>query len=352
MLLVLTAVFLQAQGRRGAGPAGGAATIEHIMVHGKALEGNLEGDSPDRDVTVYLPPSYRTDQNRRYPVVYLLHGFGARDDMFMGRPGNLTESADRLASAQGFSSPIIVMPNAFTLHRGSIYSNSMTTGDWEKFIAEDLVSYVDSHYRTLNVRISRGLAGHGMGGYGALRIAMKRPDVFSSLYVMSAVFLEATDSARPEAAASAEVIKTRAQAEEAARAEDGPSLALALAAAWSPNASNPPLFLDLPVKDGKLRSDIAAKWTANAGVAMVEAQASNLNKLYAVAIDVGTKDKALASNRKLHDIMMRMKIAHSYEEYDGDATNRLGDRIERNFLPFFSKTLAAPANPTSPAVKD
>lgn len=357
--LVLTAGFLGAQGRRGAGPAGGAtSTVEHIVVHGKALEGNLEGDSPDRNVTVYLPPSYGGDQNRRYPVVYLLHGYGAHDNMFTGPLGNLTESADRLASAAGFSSPIIVMPDAFTLHRGSVYSNSVTTGDWETFIAQDLVAYVDSHYRTVNARISRGLAGHGMGGYGALRIATKRPDVFSSLYVMSATFLEAVDSARPESAIPAEAIKTRVQAEEAARAEEGqpagtgPSLSLALAAAWSPNASNAPLFVDLPVKDGKVRADIAAKWTANAGLAMVESQAANLNKLYAVSIDVGSKDRALASNRRLHEAMMRLKIAHHYEEYDGDATSRIAERIDRNLLPFFSKSLAASANPTSPAVKD
>jgi enterochelin esterase-like enzyme len=351
-LLVLAAVLVQAQGRRGAGPTGAASTVEHIVVHGKALEGNLEGDSPDRNVTVYLPPTYRTDTNRRYPVVYLLHGFGAHDDMFTGRLGNLTESADRLSAAAGFSSPIIVMPDAFTLHRGSMYSNSPTIGDWEAFIAQDLVAYIDSHYRTITARISRGLAGHGMGGYGALRIGMKRPDVFSSLYVMSPAFLESTDYSRPETAASAEAIKTRAQAEEAARAESGPSITLALAAAWSPNPGNAPLFLDLPVKDGKARADIAAKWNANAAVSMVENQAANLNKLYALSIDIGSKDPSLASNRRLHDAMSRLKIAHYYEEYDGDATSRLGDRIERNLLPFFSKSLAAPANPTSPAVQD
>ena len=351
-LVILTAAFLEAQGRRGAGPAGAPSIVEHVTVHGKALEGNLEGDSPDREVTIYLPPSYRTDQARRYPVVYLLHGYGLKDDMFIGKLGNLTESADRLSTAQGFSAAIIVTPNAFTLHRGSMYSNSVTTGDWEAFIAQDLVAYVDSHYRTINERISRGLAGHGMGGYGALRIGMKRPDVFSSLYIMSAAFLEATDSARPESSAAAEAIKTRAQAEEAARAEQGPSLALALAAAWSPNAGNAPLFLDLPVKDGKVRADIATRWTANTGLAMMESQVSNLNKLYSIAIDIGTRDPMLASNRRLHEAMMRLKIGHRYEEYDGDQTNRLGDRIEKNFLPFFSRNLAATANPTSPAVKD
>jgi S-formylglutathione hydrolase FrmB len=207
--------MLDAQRGRGAGPAAGASTgtVEHITVHGKALEGNLEGDSPDREVSVYLPPSYAGDQTRRYPVVYLLHGYGGRDDTFNGRLAKLPESADRLAAAQGFSELIVVTPNAYSLHKGSMYSNSVTTGDWESFVAQDLVAYIDGHYRTLAKRMSRGLAGHSMGGYGAIRIGMKRPDVFSSLYIMSACCLGANANPRPEAMAPAEAIKTRAQAE-------------------------------------------------------------------------------------------------------------------------------------------
>jgi enterochelin esterase-like enzyme len=290
--------------------------------------------------------------------VYLLHDFGSRDDAFTGRLADLPGTADRLASAAGFSAPIVVIPNAFTLHGGSMYSNSVTTGDWEEFIAEDLVAYIDGRYRTIAARISRGLAGHSMGGYGALRIGMKRADIFSSLYIMSADFLDANDNARPDTAPAAEAIKTRAQAEQAAHAEEGrttefgPSLTLSLAAAWSPNANNPPLYLDLPFKDSKLRPDIAARWATNAGLTMIENSASNLSKYYAITIDIGTNDRLLASNRKLHQAMTRLKIAHYYEEYEGDHTNRLGERIERNLLPFFSKNLAAPANPTSPSVKD
>src|SRR4029077_12909792 len=149
-LVVCTAAMLDAQGRRGGGPPGGGAargsttngTVEHISVHGKSLEGNLEGDSPDREVSVYLPPSYAGDQARRYPVVYLLHGYGGRDDTFNGRLAKLPDSADKLAGAQGFSELIVVMPNAFSLHKGSMYSTSVTTGDWESFVAQDLVAYV------------------------------------------------------------------------------------------------------------------------------------------------------------------------------------------------------------------
>jgi enterochelin esterase-like enzyme len=349
--LAVGATILDAQGRGGAPrPAGGPGTVEKITVHGNALEGNLEGDSPDREVTVYLPPSYAADQNRRFPVIYLLHGYGGRDDTFTARLATLAESSDKLAAAQGFSSAIVVTPNAFTLHKGSMYSNSPTIGDWERFIAEDLVSYMDGHYRTLANRMSRGLAGHSMGGYGALRIGMKRPDVFFSLYLMSSCCLTANRNPNPEAMAASETIKTREQAEEASRGRGfGPSVNLASAAAWSPNSKNPPLYLDLPVKDGKVRPDIVAKWVANSPLEMIDQYADNLKKYYAIAIEIGTADGLLASNKQLHDAMTRLRIAHSYEEYDGDHTNRVKDRIELHVLPFFSKNLAAPANPTSPS---
>jgi len=353
-LAVSAAVILDAQGRGGGGggaarPAGGTGTVEKITVHGKALEGNLEGDSPDREATVYLPPSYAADQNRRFPVIYLLHGYGGRDDTFTARLATLAESSDRLAAAQGFSSAIVVTPNAFTLHKGSMYSNSPTIGDWERFIAEDLVSYMDTHYRTLANRMSRGLAGHSMGGYGALRIGMKRPDVFFGLYLMSSCCLTANRNPNPEAMAASEAIKTREQADEASRGRGfGPSVNLASAAAWSPNPKNPPLYLDLPVKDGKVRPDIVAKWVTNSPLETIDQYADNLKKYYAIAIEIGTADGLLASNKQLHDAMTRLRVPHSYEEYDGDHTNRVKDRIELHVLPFFSKNLAAPANPTSP----
>jgi hypothetical protein len=181
---------------------------------------------------------------------------------------------------------------------------------------------------------------------------MKRPDVFSSLYIMSACCLAANVNPNPEAMAPAEAIKTREQAEEAARGRGfGPSASLASAAAWSPNPDNPPLYLDLPVKNGKVRPEIVARWTANAPLAMLDRYAQVLQAYYAIAIEIGTKDGLLASNRQLHEAMTRLKVAHSYEEYDGDHTNRVGERIERNLLPFFSKDLVSPTNPTSPSAR-
>ena len=103
------------------------------------------------------------------------------------------------------------------------------------------------------------------------------------------------------------------------------------------------------MKDGKVRPDIVAKWVANAPLEMLEQYASNLRKYYAIAIEIGTSDTLLATNRQLHDALTRLRVPHAYEEYDGDHTNKVRERIERNVLPFFSKDLVAPANPTSPA---
>src|SRR5207253_3474821 len=214
-ILALAAALAQAPAAQAPAPPkppSRATAVERIKVHGKSLEGNLEGDSADRDVTIYLPPSYSTDKSKRYPVIYLLHGYGGRDDTFNGRLATLPDSADNDIKAGTAKEMIVVMPNSYTLHKGSMYSNSVTTGDWESYVAVDLVAYVDGHYRTIAKRISRGLAGHSMGGYGAIRIGMKRPDVFSSLYIMSACCLTANTNPRPEAMAPAEAIKTRAQA--------------------------------------------------------------------------------------------------------------------------------------------
>lgn len=359
MTLVTVAAFVTVDAqRRGGGPPGGGGggrrgTIEKVAVHGKALEGNLEGDSPDREVSIYLPPSYAGDTTRRYPVIYLLHGYGGRDNTFIEDIGRLAESIDRLAGAQGFSEPIVVTPNAFTLHGNSMYSSSPTTGDWEKFIAEDLVSYVDSHYRTLTARMSRGLAGHSAGGYGALRIAMKRPELFSSLYVMSTCC--AAPVTAPDIlpfASAAEAIKTREQADAASRQPGGVSFGLALAAAWSPSPSKAPLFIDLPVASGAARPEVLSRWAANATLSMVDQYAGNLKRYYAVAMDVGARDQLLGSNRQLHDALVRLRVPHYYEEYDGDHTDKIRERLERNVIPFFSTYLVAAANPSSPQIKD
>jgi enterochelin esterase-like enzyme len=154
--------------------------VEDIKVHGNALDGNLEGDAVDRDVIVFLPPSYAKESSRRYPVLYALHGFSIGAEQWTHEI-HVPQTIEG-AFAQGAKEMIVVLPDSKTVHNGSMYSSSVTTGDFERFIADDLVAYIDAHYRTIPDRLSRGLVGHSMGAYGATRIGMKHSAVFGSLY--------------------------------------------------------------------------------------------------------------------------------------------------------------------------
>lgn len=164
-------------------PGAKPVKVEEITIHGQALEGNLEGDAVDRQVIVYLPPSYATNKSKRYPVVYALHGYSIGAEQW-SKEIHVPQTIEG-GFAQGADEMIVVLPDSKTVHNGSMYSSSITTGDFERFIFHDVVSYIDSHYRTIANRSSRGLVGHSMGGYGATRIGMKHPDVFGSLYIMS-----------------------------------------------------------------------------------------------------------------------------------------------------------------------
>jgi enterochelin esterase-like enzyme len=164
-------------------PGAKPVTVERIRIRGAALDGNLEGNNADRDVIVFLPPDYARQKRRRFPVVYALHGYsiGAEQWTHEIHAPRTIEGA----FAQGTQSMIVVLPDSKTVHNGSMYSSSVTTGDFERFVAHDLAGYINAHYRTIARRTSRGLAGHSMGGYGASRIGMKHADVFGSLYIMS-----------------------------------------------------------------------------------------------------------------------------------------------------------------------
>jgi enterochelin esterase-like enzyme len=308
--------------------------MEKIKVHGKSLEGNLEGDSPDRDVFVYLPPSYGKETGRRYPVVYMLHGYGLHAEQWVGFANY--GALERDLAAGTAKEMILVSPDAFSLHNGSFYSNSKTTGDWETFIGVELVSYIDSHYRTFANRNSRGLMGHSMGGYGTFRIGMKHPEVFSSLYAMSACCMLESTEVSP-AITAMEAIKTK---EDAAKLNFNAKSPLARAAAWSSNPSNPPLFIDLPVKDGKFQPVIGAKWMANSLLVMLEQYAPALKKYKAIAMNVGTQEPLLGPDQDMDQALTKAGVPHHFETFEGDHNGEVPTNFEKKVLPFFSQQLS------------
>ncbi len=322
-------------------PGAKPVTVDRIKVHGKALEGNLEGDAADRDVLVFLPPGYQKEKNRRYPVVYALHGYSIDAEQW-SHEIHVPQTIEG-AFAQGARDMIVVLPDSKTLHNGSMYASSVTTGDFEKFISQELVPYIDAHYRTLPNRASRGLVGHSMGGYGASRIGMKHPDVFGSLYIMSPCCMSPQTAAlaNKDVAAKVEAVKSPA---ESASLPFIPRVYLAMAAAFSPDPKNPPLYFDLPVKNGEPQPEIAAKWAANAPLAFIDQYIGNLRQYHAIAIDVGDQDGLRFDTIKLHNILDNYSIANSFEIYHGTHTSAVADRFQNHVMPFFSKNLCFQAS--------
>jgi S-formylglutathione hydrolase len=211
--------------------------------------------------------------------------------------------------------------------------------------------------------MSRGLGGHSMGGYGTIRIGMKRPDVFSSLYIMSACCLMnnpggrgnrgaatrgAPPASRPGAPSPATPPTTGdATGRDANRGQGAGrgaggfgNVQAAEAAAWSSNPKNPPEFFDLPMKDGQPQPLIVAKWVANSPLAMIDQHITNLKKYHAIMGEVGTEDGLAAANRQLDQIMTDFSVVHTFETYEGNHTNRVPERIEMKVLPFFSSNLS------------
>jgi enterochelin esterase-like enzyme len=339
-LMMLAIASPPAAGQQAATPKG---TLERITVHGRALEGNLEGDSPDRPAVVYLPPSYARETNRRYPVLYFLHGYTATAEAYV-KSLAIPDSIDR-AIAAGAREMIVVIPDAFTKYSGSMFSNSPTTGFWETFVADDLTAFIDKRYRTMASRNGRGLAGHSMGGYGTMRIGMKQAHAFGALYAMSSCCLMNDPAAgRGGAAGRGDSGRGAPQGGGTGQGRGG-GMANALsaqAAAWAPNPKNPPQFFDLPTKDGEIQPLVAAKWIANSPLVFVDQYVPALRSMRAIMIDVGDQDPFVGTNRQIAEALTRLDVLNTFEVYEGDHGNRIRERFETKVLPFFSRQLTGP----------
>lgn len=334
-LLVATAAHAQQ-------PAEGRLVADTI--HAKSLEHNLYGDSPDRSMLVYLPPSYASSPSKRYPVVYLLHGFGG-DEKDWGGYAPVKPAMDTLVSAGTVREMIIVMPNGRNALDGSFYTNSATTGNWDDYISSELVAFIDKKYRTIARPESRGLAGHSMGGYGTFAVGMRHAgDVYGALYSLSGCctqFTSGVGNAGPTWVAVGRVTSLA----EARRLSFIPKVYLALSAAFSPNPDAPPLFYNPPfVRTGEEWRSVDAvykQWVEHAPLNMIAGHAAQLKRLRGFMFDVGLKDNLVsaAALAAIDSELTRVGVTHVYETYDGDHTNRIGVRIAARLLPFFSKTL-------------
>jgi len=323
-------------------------TLETIQVHCACLTTNLTGDPADRSVVVYLPPSYTQESHRRFPVVYLLHGYkGSGAQWTADTHHGLQIELDQAVETGRIHPLIVVMPDAHTRNGGSFFTDSITNGQWEKFITEALVHEIDRRYRTRASPSSRGIAGHSMGGYGALRIAFDHPEVFSAVYALSPCCLAWKgdfSTSNPEWQTTLSFKSFDAfQSDEHYFAQAFAAMAMA----WSPHASAPALYADFPVRRNKAGAldelpAIRNLWTANLLVTLAQTHVARIRRLHAIAFDAGRNDPFThipLGEAELDRVLTVEHINHDFELYDGDHTSGIANRITTKMLPFFSNKL-------------
>ncbi len=322
------------------------------VVHGRSLANSVTKESPDRNVSIYLPPSYETSSTRLYPVIYLLHGITDTDQTWTrawskNSDGYATilDVMDKGIADGRFGEMIIVMPDQNTRAMGSFYVNSSVTGNWEDFTAKELVGHIDSKYRTVAKPESRGITGHSMGGYGALTLAMKNPDVFSVAYGINPAIIGWGADLTIDTPGFVNVLKANT-IDDLIRTRDLYALAaVTVSQAFSPNPNKPPFFADFPfaVVEGKVVPSEPghSKWEANFPVRMVSKYKENLKKLRGLRFDSGFEDEFKfipANSRAFSAELTKHGIEHIFEEYNGDHRNRMWSRTGRlhtEILPYF-----------------
>lgn len=307
-----------------------ASSVNWDLLTSAVLAHNPLADPVTRRLPVILPPGYRPDSGRHYPVLYALTGYTGRGAALLNiRPWNITlaERLDRLYAA-GMPHVIVVLPDCFTSFGGSQYINSSAVGRYEDYITQEIVPYIDRGYATIAAPAGRGVFGKSSGGYGALIIGMRHADMFGAIACHSGDMafelcyqLDFPKTANALNAAGGLEAWWRTFSEKArkSRHDIEALMIVAMAACYSPNPDSP-LGLDLPfsLDTCELRQAVWERWLAWDPIAMAERYADALRSLRLLFVDCGTRDEYHLhyGARRLTRRLQALNIAHEYEEFD------------------------------------
>jgi enterochelin esterase-like enzyme len=333
-----------------AGPRALAAqgTLVTDTVASPGLAANVVGASSRRPVVVYLPPSYRSDPARRYPVLYMLHGATSvpeewLDGSYQGL--QLPAVLDSLIAARALPELIVVMPNSDIALGSQWYVNSPVLGNWEDFVARDVPGFIDRRYRTEARREGRALFGHSMGGFGALAIGFKHGDRFGLVYASSPSRVAFTGDIAPGAA-------TWTALPRLARWQDASyqlRLAIGMAAALDGSRTDPRLFTELPFgpdANGSpaVRAKVRDRWLAGMPGALAARMVRRGERQPEILMEAGSQETAiLEAIGVLRGRLDSLAIRYADSTFEGGHVDRVRERITRHMLPAVGRWLAAEA---------
>jgi len=348
-----------------------SARALRIEVPAPSLAGSRIPNAPLQPALVLLPPGYDIG-NKRYPVIYYLPGFRTDVDEYVNGAFDgfdLARTLQRSVASGAVRPCILVIVNGRNALGGSFYVDSPVTGAWETYVVNDVLPYVESRYRTLETSEARGVAGESMGGFGALRLAMQHAGLFGAVFALSpglfdregfethwmlsapyaAAWWMTVDRMHswPRVAAPERLVELSASLQASERFGYRRGFLLAYGAAFAPVPNAGPPYVAYPIgRTGEVDGESLERFRSGYGALeeKVQSQAEALHELRGIGIDVGRNDRLAwipRGARHFADLLGQAGVDVTFTEHDGGHVDRLGERIESEMLPFFSRLLWA-----------
>jgi hypothetical protein len=305
-----------------------AGALHELEFESEALRGNPLGDPSSRPLLVYTPPGWPDEGP--YPAVWSLQGLTGQVDMWRERAAygsTFVEEVDRLIRAGGCRPVVVPMPDCWTAYGGAQFLDSPGTGRYMTYLCDELVPWVDARFHTLPERAARAVQGKSSGGYGALALAMLRPETWGGLgdvagdaafeYVYLPGFpptwavLREHDSIE---AFWADMLTQPRPSEQVMAAVN----TIAMAACYSPGPDGEP-ELPIDLADGSLREDVWRRWLALDPVRMLPDHLDALASMRAISLECGLQDEfnIYAGTAMLHRALAEAGIEHRFELFPG-----------------------------------
>jgi enterochelin esterase family protein len=301
------------------------------IVESRALAGNPLGDPTERRVAVWLPPSYARAPERRYPLILWLAGYAGTGEMlFSGTPWQpgLGDRLDGLVAQGKMGEVIVAAPDCFTRWGGAQYLDSPALGNYETHLTREIIPALDQRLRTIPSGEARAIGGKSSGGFGALVLAMRHPDLFAAVASHAGdMYFEL--SMLPELPVAARTLRRHGGvapflADFAAREKksgDGFTtiMVLAMAAAYSPDPDRPGgLRLPFDAETGEIDWEVWARWKAWDPVELAARHAEALRRMKLIFLDAGTRDEhTLDIGARIFARRLRsLGIACEHQEFD------------------------------------
>jgi len=273
---------------------------------------------------IVLPPSYESNPDSTYPSIYFLHGFGL-DFSWYGSVVSVFE--DMMASGE-IRESILIKPDGFVIpYLGSMYTNSDYNGQFEDYIVQDLISHIDGSYNTIDNSSYRAIMGHSMGGYGAVKLSIKFPELFQVAASHSGpVAIEnVIPDLLPVLLAETGILGYQPW-------NGTVSLFMySASAAFSPDVDDWPYYVDLPVDYyGNVIDEVWDLWLGHDALTLAQENLANIQSIR-FYMDCGDQDDYLFYNHStsFSEFLDEVNINHVYETYPGDHFTEVlnGDRF-------------------------